>query len=55
MVTYNKHVKIEDKPSMVPAGVEKSVRAAVEKDDRILAILEDMGFPFGTDVDRSRN
>ena len=45
MVTYNKHVKIENKPSMVPMGVEKSIKAAIEKDDRILAILEDMGFP----------
>jgi len=45
MVTFNKYVKIEDKPSMVPAGVEKAVKAAVEKDERILAVLEDMGFP----------
>jgi len=45
MVTFNKYVKIEDKPSLVPKGLEKAVKAAVIKDDRILAVLEDMGFP----------
>jgi transketolase len=45
MPTFNKHVQIEDKPSMVPAGVEKAITTAAAKDKRIIAVLEDMGFP----------
>ncbi|MBN1692237.1 MAG: transketolase family protein [Dehalococcoidales bacterium] len=45
MPTFNKYVQIEDKPSMVPAGLEKAITAAAAKDTRIIAVLEDMGFP----------
>jgi transketolase len=45
MPKYNKYVQLEDKPSMVPAGLEKAITAAAAKDERILAVLEDMGFP----------
>jgi transketolase len=45
MPTFNKYVEIEDKPSMVPAGVEKAITTAAAKDKRIIAVLEDMGFP----------
>lgn len=45
MVTYNKHVHIEDAPSPVREGLDRAIRQAVERDERILAVLEDMGFP----------
>jgi transketolase len=45
MPTFNKYVQIEDKPSLVPAGVEKAITTAAAKDRRIIAVLEDMGFP----------
>ena len=45
MPTFNKHIKIENKPDMVPVGVEKAIIAAAAKNDRIIAVLEDMGFP----------
>jgi transketolase len=45
MPTFNKYVQIEDKPSMVPAGLEKAITTAAAKDRRIIAVLEDMGFP----------
>jgi transketolase len=45
MPTFNKHVAIEDTPSLVPAGVDKAVKAAAARDKRIIAVLEDMGFP----------
>jgi len=45
MPTFNKYVQIEDKPSMVPAGLEKAITAAAAKDTRVIAVLEDMGFP----------
>ena len=45
MPTFNKYVQVEDKPSMVPQGVEKAITTAAAKNKRILAILEDMGFP----------
>ena len=45
MVTFNKYVQIENKPSMVGAGVEKAIIAAAIKNEKILAVLEDMGFP----------
>jgi transketolase len=45
MPTFNKHVQIENKPSMVSAGLEKAVTSAAAKDERIIAVLEDMGFP----------
>jgi len=45
MPTFNKHIQIEDKPNMAAAGVEKAITAAASKNDRIIAVLEDMGFP----------
>jgi transketolase len=45
MPKFNKYVRIEDKPSMVPLGLEKAITAAAARDERILAVLEDMGFP----------
>ena len=45
MPTFNKHIQIEDKPNMAAAGVEKAITAAAAKNDRIIAVLEDMGFP----------
>src|SRR4030042_1571491 len=45
MPTYNKHVQIENKPSMAAVGVEKALIAAATKDNRIIAVLEDMGMP----------
>jgi transketolase len=45
MVTFNRYVQIENKPSMAGAGVEKAIIAAATKNERILAVLEDMGFP----------
>jgi transketolase len=45
MPVFNKYVQIENKPSMVPVGLEKAITAAAAKNERILAVLEDMGFP----------
>jgi transketolase len=45
MVRFNKYVRIENKPSLVPVGLEKAITAAAAKNERILAVLEDMGFP----------
>jgi len=45
MPAFNKYVRIENKPSMVPMGLEKAITAAAAKDGRIIAVLEDMGFP----------
>jgi transketolase len=45
MVRFNKYVQIENRPSMVAAGLEKGIAAAVVRDERIIAILEDMEFP----------
>ena len=45
MPAFNKHVQIENKPSMAGMGVEKAIIAAATKNERILAVLEDMGFP----------
>jgi transketolase len=45
MPTFNKYVRIEDKPSLVPVGLEKAITAAAARDSRIIAVLEDMGFP----------
>jgi transketolase len=45
MPTFNKHIQIEDKPSLVAAGLEKGIIAVAAKDTRVLAVLEDMGFP----------
>jgi transketolase len=45
MPKFNKYVQIEEKPSMVPVGLEKAITAAAAKNERILAVLEDMGFP----------
>lgn len=45
MPTFNQHVQIADKPSMVRDGLDRAICRAIERDERILAILEDMGFP----------
>jgi transketolase len=45
MPTFNKHIQIDNKPSMAAMGVEKAIIAAATKDSRIIAVLEDMGFP----------
>lgn len=45
MPTYNRYVQIANKPSQVGDGLDRAICRAVEKDERILAILEDMGFP----------
>ncbi|MBN1160565.1 MAG: transketolase family protein [Dehalococcoidales bacterium] len=45
MAKFNKYVQIENKPSMVPVGLEKAITAAAARDARIIAVLEDMGFP----------
>ncbi|MGD0793978.1 MAG: transketolase C-terminal domain-containing protein [Dehalococcoidales bacterium] len=45
MPTFNKYVKIENKPVTVAAGLEKAITAAAAKNERIIAVLEDMGFP----------
>jgi transketolase len=45
MPTFNRYVQIEDKPSPVREGLDRAIMRAVEKDERVLAILEDMGFP----------
>ncbi len=45
MPKFNKYVQIENKPSMVPMGLEKAITTAAAKDNRIIAVLEDMGFP----------
>jgi len=45
MPTFNKYVQIENKPTMAAMGVEKAITSAAEKDSRIIAVLEDMGFP----------
>jgi transketolase len=45
MVRYNKYVQLENKPSPIAAGLEKGISAAVVKDERIIAVLEDMEFP----------
>jgi len=45
MPAFNKYVQIENKPSMAGAGVEKAIIAAAMKNEKILAVLEDMGFP----------
>ncbi len=45
MPKYNQYVKLENKPSLVMSGVEKAMIAAAEKNPRIIAVLEDMGFP----------
>jgi transketolase len=45
MPVFNRHIQIENKPDMVPVGVEKAITTAAAKNNRIIAVLEDMGFP----------
>jgi transketolase len=45
MPTFSRYVQIADKPSPVREGLDRAICRAVEKDERILAVLEDMGFP----------
>jgi transketolase len=44
MAKYNEHVKI-DGHALIADGVNNGMMKAAAKDDRIIAILEDMGFP----------
>ncbi|MCK4273914.1 MAG: hypothetical protein KAW90_03400 [Dehalococcoidales bacterium] len=44
MAKYSEHVKI-DGNAMVADGVNNGMMKAAAKDDRIIAVLEDMGFP----------
>ncbi len=44
MAIYNKHVKIGSR-AMAAEGINNGMIKAAEKDDRIIAVLEDMGFP----------
>jgi transketolase len=45
MPKFNKHVQIENKSSLAAGGIEKAITTAAAKNDRIIAVLEDMGFP----------
>ncbi|MBU2600961.1 MAG: transketolase family protein [Actinobacteria bacterium] len=44
MATYGKHIQIGE-PVLPAKGIEKALKAAAQKDPRILPVLEDMGFP----------
>jgi transketolase len=44
MVDFSSHVSIGE-PTLPAKGIAKALRAAAEKDRRVVAILEDMGFP----------
>jgi transketolase len=45
MPKYNKYVKIDTKPAMPAAGIEKAMTAFALKNPKLIAVLEDMGFP----------
>lgn len=44
MARYNEHIHIGE-PAQPAKGIEKALIAAAQKDPRIIAVLEDMGFP----------
>ena len=44
MATWNKYVAIGE-PAMPYKGIGKAIKAAFQKDPKVLAILEDMQFP----------
>lgn len=44
MATYGKHVQIGE-PVLPAKGIEKALKAAAQKDPRIIPVLEDMGLP----------
>lgn len=44
MARYSEHVQIGDR-AMAAEGINRGMMKAAEKDDRIIAVLEDMGFP----------
>ena len=44
MGKYNEHIRIGE-PAQPAKGIEKALMAAAQKDPRIIAVLEDMGFP----------
>jgi len=44
MATFNKHIAIGD-PAGIGPGVDEAIQAAAEANPRVLAVLEDMGFP----------
>lgn len=44
MATYGKHIQIGE-PVLPAKGIEKALKAGALKDPRVLAVLEDMGFP----------
>lgn len=44
MATFNDHISIGD-PAGIGPGVDEAIQEAAEKNPRVLAVLEDMGFP----------
>jgi transketolase len=44
MATFNKHIEIGE-PVVIGKGIEKAMTAAAKENPKILAVLEDMGFP----------
>lgn len=44
MATFNKHIQIGE-PVVLGKGIEKAMIAAAKENPRVLAVLEDMGFP----------
>ena len=44
MATYNAHIALGE-PAIPGKGIEKALQTMAAKDDRIVAVLEDMGFP----------
>jgi transketolase len=44
MATYNAHIAL-GAPALPGKGIEKALQTMAMKDDRIVAVLEDMGFP----------
>ena len=44
MATYNAHIALGE-PALPGKGIEKALKTMAAKDERIVAVLEDMGFP----------
>src|SRR5450631_2265349 len=44
MATYNAHIAL-GAPALPGKGIEKALQTMAMKDERIVAVLEDMGFP----------
>jgi transketolase len=45
MPKYNKYVQIDTRGAMVAVGIEKAMTAFAQRNPRLIAVLEDMGFP----------